>query len=63
MVTFSLSLVFAVTGACFFVFSGALKASSGYLAKTSIVEGENYVCGPLKDNFMLEGFLTFRGSC
>ncbi|KAM4605493.1 zinc finger FYVE domain-containing protein 9 isoform 1-T2 [Polymixia lowei] len=27
-----------VTGACFFVFSGALKASSGYLAKTSIVE-------------------------
>ncbi|KAG5286898.1 hypothetical protein AALO_G00020130 [Alosa alosa] len=27
-----------VTGACFFVFSGALKASSGYSAKTSIVE-------------------------
>ncbi|KAI1889324.1 hypothetical protein AGOR_G00178060 [Albula goreensis] len=27
-----------VTGACFFVFSGALKASSGYLAKSSIVE-------------------------
>ncbi|CAL9689600.1 unnamed protein product [Knipowitschia caucasica] len=27
-----------VTGSCFFVFSGALKASSGYLAKTSIVE-------------------------
>uniref|UniRef100_A0A8C2DW23 Zinc finger, FYVE domain containing 9a n=1 Tax=Cyprinus carpio TaxID=7962 RepID=A0A8C2DW23_CYPCA len=27
-----------VTGASFFVFSGALKASSGYLAKTSIVE-------------------------
>lgn len=27
-----------VTGACFLVFSGALKASSGYLAKTSIVE-------------------------
>ncbi|XP_028833879.1 zinc finger FYVE domain-containing protein 9 isoform X2 [Denticeps clupeoides] len=27
-----------VTGACFFVFSGALKSSSGYLAKTSIVE-------------------------
>uniref|UniRef100_A0A3Q3XHC2 FYVE-type domain-containing protein n=1 Tax=Mola mola TaxID=94237 RepID=A0A3Q3XHC2_MOLML len=27
------------TGACFFVFSGALKASSGFLAKTSIVEG------------------------
>ncbi|XP_034038815.1 zinc finger FYVE domain-containing protein 9 isoform X2 [Thalassophryne amazonica] len=27
-----------VTGACFFVFSGALKVSSGYLAKTSIVE-------------------------
>ncbi|KAM4551225.1 zinc finger FYVE domain-containing protein 9 isoform 2-T2 [Odontesthes bonariensis] len=26
------------TGACFFVFSGALKASSGFLAKTSIVE-------------------------
>lgn len=31
----------SVTGACFFVFSGALKASSGFLAKTSIVEGEN----------------------
>lgn len=28
-----------VTGASFFVFSGALKASSGFLAKTSIVEG------------------------
>ncbi|XP_061834932.1 zinc finger FYVE domain-containing protein 9 isoform X1 [Nerophis lumbriciformis] len=27
-----------VTGACFLVFSGALKASSGFLAKTSIVE-------------------------
>ncbi|MFT7818986.1 zinc finger FYVE domain-containing protein 9 [Arapaima gigas] len=27
-----------VTGACFFVFSGALKASSGFLAKSSIVE-------------------------
>uniref|UniRef100_A0A3B3WND8 Zinc finger, FYVE domain containing 9a n=1 Tax=Poecilia mexicana TaxID=48701 RepID=A0A3B3WND8_9TELE len=27
-----------VTGSCFFVFSGALKASSGFLAKTSIVE-------------------------
>ncbi|XP_063057505.1 zinc finger FYVE domain-containing protein 9 [Engraulis encrasicolus] len=27
-----------VTGACFFVFSGALKISSGYLAKSSIVE-------------------------
>ncbi|XP_066508197.1 zinc finger FYVE domain-containing protein 9-like isoform X2 [Hoplias malabaricus] len=27
-----------VTGASFFVFSGALKTSSGYLAKTSIVE-------------------------
>ncbi|XP_061695611.1 zinc finger FYVE domain-containing protein 9 isoform X2 [Syngnathoides biaculeatus] len=27
-----------VTGACFFVFSGALKPSSGILAKTSIVE-------------------------
>ncbi|KAJ8418604.1 hypothetical protein AAFF_G00001030 [Aldrovandia affinis] len=27
-----------VTGSCFFVFSGALKASSGYLAKSSIVE-------------------------
>ncbi|XP_056913131.1 zinc finger FYVE domain-containing protein 9 isoform X1 [Takifugu flavidus] len=27
-----------VTGACFFVFSGALKSSSGFLAKTSIVE-------------------------
>ncbi|GAA6102474.1 zinc finger FYVE domain-containing protein 9 [Tachysurus ichikawai] len=27
-----------ITGSCFFVFSGALKASSGYLAKSSIVE-------------------------
>uniref|UniRef100_A0A6Q2YAJ1 FYVE-type domain-containing protein n=1 Tax=Esox lucius TaxID=8010 RepID=A0A6Q2YAJ1_ESOLU len=27
-----------VTGSCFFVFSGALKAASGYLAKSSIVE-------------------------
>nr|XP_055041175.1 zinc finger FYVE domain-containing protein 9 isoform X3 [Misgurnus anguillicaudatus] len=27
-----------VTGSCFFVFSGALKASSGYMAKSSIVE-------------------------
>ncbi|KAJ7993557.1 hypothetical protein DPEC_G00273640 [Dallia pectoralis] len=27
-----------VTGSCFFVFSGALKAGSGYLAKSSIVE-------------------------
>lgn len=29
----------SVTGSCFFVFSGALKAASGYLAKSSIVEG------------------------
>ncbi|CAB1314244.1 unnamed protein product, partial [Coregonus sp. 'balchen'] len=28
-----------VTGSCFFVFSGALKEASGYLAKSSIVEG------------------------
>ncbi|XP_064808575.1 zinc finger FYVE domain-containing protein 9 [Oncorhynchus masou masou] len=27
-----------VTGSCFFLFSGALKAASGYLAKSSIVE-------------------------
>ncbi|KAM9848932.1 zinc finger FYVE domain-containing protein 9 [Aulostomus maculatus] len=27
-----------VTGSCFFIFSSALKASSGYLAKSSIVE-------------------------
>uniref|UniRef100_A0A7N8YI57 Zinc finger, FYVE domain containing 9b n=1 Tax=Mastacembelus armatus TaxID=205130 RepID=A0A7N8YI57_9TELE len=27
-----------VTGACFFIFSSALKASAGYLAKSSIVE-------------------------
>uniref|UniRef100_A0A8C5KNE5 Zinc finger, FYVE domain containing 9 n=1 Tax=Jaculus jaculus TaxID=51337 RepID=A0A8C5KNE5_JACJA len=32
------SLSVAVTGASFFVFSGALKSSSGYLAKSSIVE-------------------------
>lgn len=41
--SFFLFVFSAVTGACFFVFSGALKASSGFLAKTSIVEGEN--CG------------------
>lgn len=35
------SLFLAVTGACFFVFSGALKTSSGFLAKTSIVEGDH----------------------
>lgn len=28
-----------VTGSCFFIFSSALKASAGYLAKSSIVEG------------------------
>lgn len=40
-VELNLCLFFStVTGACFFVFSGALKASSGFLAKTSIVEGE-----------------------
>lgn len=33
-------LIVAVTGASFFVFSGALKSSSGYLAKSSIVEGK-----------------------
>ncbi|XP_029489496.2 zinc finger FYVE domain-containing protein 9 [Oncorhynchus nerka] len=27
-----------VTGSCFFLFSGALKAASGYLAKSSIIE-------------------------
>lgn len=31
--------LFAVTGSCFFIFSSALKASAGYLAKSSIVEG------------------------
>lgn len=35
-------VVVAVTGASFFVFSGALKSSSGYLAKSSIVEGKNW---------------------
>lgn len=29
----------AVTGASFVVFNGALKASSGFIAKSSIVEG------------------------
>jgi len=33
------SVHLSVTGSCFFVFSGALKPSSGYLAKSSIVEG------------------------
>ncbi len=32
-------LSFAVTGASFVVFNGALKASSGFIAKSSIVEG------------------------
>lgn len=42
LLSFSFFKIFpTVTGACFFVFSGALKASSGFLAKTSIVEGEN----------------------
>lgn len=41
--SYFISLFVSVTGACFFVFSGALKASSGFLAKTSIVEGENSV--------------------
>ena len=33
-------LFIAVTGSCFFIFSSALKASAGYLAKSSIVEGK-----------------------
>lgn len=32
-------LIDSVTGSCFFVFSSALKASAGYMAKSSIVEG------------------------
>ncbi len=38
-VFFFLSFFIAVTGSCFFIFSSALKASAGYLAKSSIVEG------------------------
>lgn len=39
-------LFFLVTGASFVVFNGALKTSSGFLAKSSIVEGNNSVlCG------------------
>lgn len=34
------NLVFTVTGASFVVFNGALKASSGFIAKSSIVEGK-----------------------
>lgn len=30
---------FLVTGSCFIIFSSALKASAGYLAKSSVVEG------------------------
>lgn len=37
------SYVFLVTGASFVVFNGALKTSSGFLAKSSIVEGKNFV--------------------
>ena len=32
----------SVTGASFVVFNGALKASSGFLAKSSIVEGMSF---------------------
>lgn len=32
--------VVSVTGASFVVFNGALKASSGFIAKSSIVEGK-----------------------
>lgn len=32
--------VVTVTGASFVVFNGALKASSGFIAKSSIVEGK-----------------------
>lgn len=32
--------VLSVTGASFVVFNGALKASSGFIAKSSIVEGK-----------------------
>lgn len=39
-----------VTGSSFFVFSGALKASSGYTAKTSIVEGTTRYSQPLSAN-------------
>lgn len=35
-----IACVVAVTGASFVVFNGALKASSGFIAKSSIVEGE-----------------------
>lgn len=38
-----LFLLFLVTGASFVVFNGALKTSSGFLAKSSIVEGKNFV--------------------
>lgn len=37
------SLLCPVTGASFVVFNGALKTSSGFLAKSSIVEGKNFV--------------------
>lgn len=36
----SFAFFFSVTGSCFFIFSSALKASAGYLAKSSIVEGK-----------------------
>lgn len=35
-------VVYSVTGASFVVFNGALKTSSGFLAKSSIVEGMDY---------------------
>lgn len=47
--SFSFSL-FAVTGSCFFIFSSALKASAGYFAKSSIVEG---TASPQRGNFSI----------
>lgn len=49
------------------MFSGALKASSGYLAKTSIVEGENsdnklHVGCKNTEILFVESFLTKKSS-
>lgn len=51
-----------MTGASFFVFSGALKSSSGYLAKSSIVEGKNWAacCKPAASPLPLLSSVVIR---
>ncbi|MBN3313229.1 ZFYV9 protein, partial [Atractosteus spatula] len=54
----------SVTGACFFVFSGALKPSSGYLAKSSIVEVKISTSSFIMDEDLLFSFPSkMRAKC